>query len=204
VKTETNPDNGIETKTETVVNPDTNIATEIKTETNPDQNTETNTVTNNETNIQTEIKVDNNTVVATETNLDTNIKTDITTNIDKIIEDLVDTGVKPEDALKIAVEEVKEDAKSPKKDKSGSATTKKVAGIGGIPMFTSTPYEETDFEHQSLYTKGKVKPFEGVLDEFMRRFESEPSAPDQMQPNQRVKWIQITLFTVARRTLTMS
>jgi hypothetical protein len=59
-------------------------------------------------------------------------------------------------------------------------TTKKAEGIGGIPMFTSTPYEDTDFEHQSLYTKGKVKPFEGVLDEFMRRFESEPSAPDQM------------------------
>jgi hypothetical protein len=59
-------------------------------------------------------------------------------------------------------------------------TTKKAEGIGGIPMFTSTPYEETDFEHQSLYTKGKVKPFEGVLDEFMRRFESESSAPDQM------------------------
>jgi hypothetical protein len=178
--TETNPDNNVTTKTETNVNPDTNTAVEVKTETNPDQNTETNTVTNNETNIQTEIKVDANTVVATETNLDTNIKTDITTNIDKIIEDLVDTGVKPEDALKIAVEEVKEDAKSPKKDKSGSATTKKAEGIGGVPMFTSTPYEETDFEHQSLYTKGKVKPFEGVLDEFMRRFESESSAPDQM------------------------
>jgi hypothetical protein len=59
-------------------------------------------------------------------------------------------------------------------------TTKKAEGIGGVPMFTSTPYEETDFEHQSLYTKGKVKPFEGVLDEFMRRFESESSAPDQM------------------------
>jgi hypothetical protein len=180
VTTETNPETGTETKTETAVNPDTNIATEIKTETNPDQNTETNTVTNNETNIQTEIKVDNNTVVATEINLDTNIKTDITTNIDKIIEDLVDTGVKPEDALKIAVEEVKEDAKSTKKDQTGLATAKKAAGIGGIPMFTSTPYEETDFEHQSLYTKGKVKPFEGVLDEFMRRFESESSAPDQM------------------------
>jgi hypothetical protein len=116
VTTETNPETGTETKTETAVNPDTNIATEIKTETNPEIGTETNTVTNNETNIQTEIKVDNNTVVATEINLDTNIKTDITTNIDKIIEDLVDTGVKPEDALKIAVEEVKEDAKSTKKD----------------------------------------------------------------------------------------
>jgi hypothetical protein len=114
--TETNPDNNVTTKTETNVNPDTNTAVEVKTETNPDQNTETNTVTNNETNIQTEIKVDANTVVATEINLDTNIKTDITTNIDKIIEDLVDTGVKPEDALKIAVEEVKEDAKSTKKD----------------------------------------------------------------------------------------
>jgi hypothetical protein len=67
-----------------------------------------------------------------------------------------------------------------KKIKSGLATAKKAEGIGGIPMFTSTPYEETDFEHQSLYTKGKVKPFEGVLDEFMRRFESESSAPDQM------------------------
>jgi hypothetical protein len=178
--TETNPDNNVTTKTETNVNPDTNTAVEVKTETNPNQNTETNTVTNNETNIQTEIKVDANTVVATEINLDTNIKTDITTNIDKIIEDLVDTGVKPEDALKIAVEEVKEDAKSPKKDKSGLATAKKAEGIGGIPMFTSTPYEDTDFEHQSLYTKGKVKPFEGVLDEFMRRFESESSAPDQM------------------------
>jgi hypothetical protein len=180
IKTETNSDTNVTTKTETNVNPDTNTAVEVKTETNPDQNTETNTVTNNETNIQTEIKVDANTVVATETNLDTNIKTDITTNIDKIIEDLVDTGVKPEDALKIAVEEVKEDAKSTKKDQTGLATTKKAEGIGGIPMFTSTPYEETDFEHQSLYTKGKVKPFEGVLDEFMRRFESESSAPDQM------------------------
>jgi hypothetical protein len=180
IKTETNSDTNVTTKTETNVNPDTNTAVEVKTETNPDQNTETNTVTNNETNIQTEIKVDNNTVVATEINLDTNIKTDITTNIDKIIEDLVDTGVKPEDALKIAVEEVKEDAKSTKKDQTGLATTKKAEGIGGVPMFMSTPYEETDFEHQSLYTKGKVKPFEGVLDEFMKRFESEPSAPDQM------------------------
>jgi hypothetical protein len=176
--TQTNPETNTTIKTETKTGPDTNITT--TTETNPNTNTQTNTVTNTNTNIQTEIKVDANTVVATEINLDTNIKTDITTNIDKIIEDLVDTGVKPEDALKIAVEEVKEDAKSPKKDKSGLATTKKVAGIGGIPMFTSTPYEDTDFEHQSLYTKGKVKPFEGVLDEFMRRFESESSAPDQM------------------------
>jgi hypothetical protein len=71
-----------------------------------------------------------------------------------------------------------------KRDPSGVSvpvkTTKKAEEIGGVPMFTSTPYEETDFEHQSLYTKGKVKPFEGVLDEFMRRFESESSAPDQM------------------------
>jgi hypothetical protein len=176
--TQTNPETNTTIKTETKTGPDTNITT--TTETNPNTNTQTNTVTNTDTNIQTEINVDANTVVATETNLDTNIKTDITTNVDKIIEDLIDTGVKPEDALKIAVEEVKEDAKSPKKDKSGLATTKKVAGIGGIPMFMSTPYEETDFEHQSLYTKGKVKPFEGVLDEFMRRFESESSAPDQM------------------------
>jgi hypothetical protein len=176
--TQTNPETNTTIKTETKTGPDTNITT--TTETNPNTNTQTNTVTNTDTNIQTEINVDANTVVATEINLDTNIKTDITTNIDKIIEDLIDTGVKPEDALKIAVEEVKEDAKSPKKDKSGLATTKKVAGIGGIPMFMSTPYEETDFEHQSLYTKGKVKPFEGVLDEFMRRFESESSAPDQM------------------------
>jgi hypothetical protein len=178
--TQTNPETNTTIKTETKTGPDTNITT--TTETNPNTNTQTNTVTNTDTKpiLQTEIKVDANTVVATETNLDTNIKTDITTNIDKIIEDLVDTGVKPEDALKIAVEEVKEDAKSPKKDKSGLATAKKAAGIGGIPMFTSTPYEETDFEHQSLYTKGKVKPFEGVLDEFMRRFESESSAPDQM------------------------
>jgi hypothetical protein len=176
--TQTNPETNTTIKTETKTGPDTNITT--TTETNPNTNTQTNTVTNTDTNIQTEINVDANAVVATETNLDTNIKTDITTNVDKIIEDLIDTGVKPEDALKIAVEEVKEDAKSPKKDKSGLATTKKVAGIGGIPMFMSTPYEETDFEHQSLYTKGKVKPFEGVLDEFMRRFESESSAPDQM------------------------
>jgi hypothetical protein len=176
--TQTNPETNTTIKTETKTGPDTNITT--TTETNPNTNTQTNTVTNTDTNIQTEINVDANTVVATEINLDTNIKTDITTNVDKIIEDLIDTGVKPEDALKIAVEEVKEDAKSPKKDKSGLATTKKVAGIGGIPMFMSTPYEETDFEHQSLYTKGKVKPFEGVLDEFMRRFESESSAPDQM------------------------
>jgi hypothetical protein len=176
--TQTNPDTNTTIKTETKTGPDTNITT--TTETNPNTNTQTNTVTNTNTNIQTEIKVDANTVVATEINLDTNIKTDITTNIDKIIEDLVDTGVKPEDALKIAVEEVKEDAKSTKKDQTGLATAKKAEGIGGIPMFTSTPYEDTDFEHQSLYTKGKVKPFEGVLDEFMRRFESESSAPDQM------------------------
>jgi hypothetical protein len=176
--TQTNPDTNTTIKTETKTSPDTNITT--TTETNPNTNTQTNTVTNTNTNIQTEIKVDANTVVATEINLDTNIKTDITTNIDKIIEDLVDTGVKPAEALKIAVEEVTENAKSTKKDQTGLATAKKAEGIGGIPMFTSTPYEETDFEHQSLYTKGKVKPFEGVLDEFMRRFESEPSTPDQM------------------------
>jgi hypothetical protein len=178
--TETNPDSNVTTKTEINVNPDTNTTVEVKTETNPDTNTQTNTVINTDTNIKTEINVDTNTVVATETNLDTNIKTNITTNVDKIIEDLIGIGVKPADALKIAVEEVKEDAKSTKKDKSGSATTKKAAGIGGIPMFMSTPYEDTDFEHQSLYTKGKVKPFEGVLDEFMRRLEGEPSAPDQI------------------------
>jgi hypothetical protein len=174
------PNTGTETKTETTVNPDTNTAVEVKTETNPDTNTQTNTVINTDTNIKTEINVDANTVVATEINLDTNIKTDITTNVDKIIEDLIGIGVKPADALKIAVEEVKEDAKATKKDQTGLATTKKAAGIGGIPMFMPTPYEDTDFEHQSLYTKGKVKPFEGVLDEFMRRLESEPDAPDQI------------------------
>jgi hypothetical protein len=172
VTTETNPETGTETKTETAVNPDTNIATEIKTETNPEIGTETNTVTNNETNIQTEIKVDNNTVVATEINLDTNIKTDITTNIDKIIEDLVDTGVKPEDALKIAVEEVKEDAKSKKSTtarKSGAGTALTGAGMA-LPALGSLVDEGRDLN--PLVTTGK-REFESPLAAFMRMVSGE-------------------------------
>jgi hypothetical protein len=170
--TETNPDNNVTTKTETNVNPDTNTAVEVKTETNPDQNTETNTVTNNETNIQTEIKVDANTVVATEINLDTNIKTDITTNIDKIIEDLVDTGVKPEDALKIAVEEVKEDAKSKKSttaQKSGAGTALTGAGMA-LPALGSLVDEGRDLN--PLVTTGK-REFESPLAAFMRMVSGE-------------------------------
>jgi hypothetical protein len=170
--TETNPDNNVTTKTETNVNPDTNTAVEVKTETNPDQNTETNTVTNNETNIQTEIKVDANTVVATEINLDTNIKTDITTNIDKIIEDLVDTGVKPEDALKIAVEEVKEDAKSKKSTtarKSGAGTALTGAGMA-LPALGSLVDEGRDLN--PLVTTGK-REFESPLAAFMRMVSGE-------------------------------
>jgi hypothetical protein len=172
VKTETNPETDIETKTETNVNPDTNTAVEVKTETNPDQNTETNTVTNNETNIQTEIKVDANTVVATETNLDTNIKTDITTNVDKIIEDLIDTGVKPEDALKIAVEEVKEDAKSKKSTtarKSGAGTALTGAGMA-LPALGSLVDEGRDLN--PLVTTGKQE-FESPLAAFMRMVSGE-------------------------------
>jgi hypothetical protein len=172
VTTETNPETGTETKTETAVNPDTNIATEIKTETNPDQNTETNTVTNNETNIQTEIKVDANTVVATEINLDTNIKTDITINVDKIIEDLIDTGVKPADALKIAVEEVKEDAKSKKSTtarKSGAGTATTGAGMA-LPALGSLVDEGRDLN--PLVTTGK-REFESPLAAFMRMVSGE-------------------------------
>jgi hypothetical protein len=172
VTTETNPETGTETKTETAVNPDTNIATEIKTETNPEIGTETNTVTNNETNIQTEINVDANTVVATEINLDTNIKTDITTNIDKIIEDLVDTGVKPEDALKIAVEEVKEDAKSKKSTtarKSGAGTALTGAGMA-LPALGSLVDEGRDLN--PLVTTGK-REFESPLAAFMRMVSGE-------------------------------
>jgi hypothetical protein len=171
--TETNPDTNITTKTETNVNPDSNTVVEVKTETNPNQNTETNTVTNNETNIQTEIKVDNNTVVATETNLDTNIKTEITTNIDKIIEDLVDTGVKPEDALKIAVEEVKEDAKSKKSttaQKSGAGTALTGAGMA-LPALGSL-IQEDDTGLSPLRTTGK-REFESPLAAFMRMVSGE-------------------------------
>jgi hypothetical protein len=172
IKTETNSDTNVTTKTETNVNPDTNTAVEVKTETNPDQNTETNTVTNNETNIQTEINVDANTVVATETNLDTNIKTDITTNVDKIIEDLVDTGVKPEDALKIAVEEVKEDAKSKKSTtarKSGAGTALTGAGMA-LPALGSLVDEGRDLN--PLVTTGKQE-FESPLAAFMRMVSGE-------------------------------
>jgi hypothetical protein len=172
VTTETNPETGTETKTETAVNPDTNIATEIKTETNPEIGTETNTVTNNETNIQTEIKVDANTVVATEINLDTNIKTDITINVDKIIEDLIDTGVKPADALKIAVEEVKEDAKSKKSTtarKSGAGTALTGAGMA-LPALGSLVDEGRDLN--PLVTTGK-REFESPLAAFMRMVSGE-------------------------------
>jgi hypothetical protein len=172
IKTETNSDTNVTTKTETNVNPDTNTAVEVKTETNPDQNTETNTVTNTDTNIQTEINVDANAVVATETNLDTNIKTDITTNVDKIIADLVDTGVKPADALKIAVEEVKEDAKSKKSTtarKSGAGTALTGAGMA-LPALGSLVDEGRDLN--PLVTTGKQE-FESPLAAFMRMVSGE-------------------------------
>jgi hypothetical protein len=168
--TQTNPDTNTTIKTETKTGPDTNITT--TTETNPNTNTQTNTVTNTDINIQTEIKVDNNTVVATETNLDTNIKTDITTNIDKIIEDLVDTGVKPEDALKIAVEEVKEDAKSKKSTtarKSGAGTALTGAGMA-LPALGSLVDEGRDLN--PLVTTGK-REFESPLAAFMRMVSGE-------------------------------
>jgi hypothetical protein len=168
--TQTNPDTNTTIKTETKTGPDTNITT--TTETNPNTNTQTNTVTNTNTNIQTEIKVDANTVVATEINLDTNIKTDITTNIDKIIEDLVDTGVKPEDALKIAVEEVKEDAKSKKSttaQKSGAGTALTGAGMA-LPALGSLVDEGRDLN--PLVTTGK-REFESPLAAFMRMVSGE-------------------------------
>jgi hypothetical protein len=168
--TQTNPDTNTTIKTETKTGPDTNITT--TTETNPNTNTQTNTVTNTNTNIQTEIKVDANTVVATEINLDTNIKTDITTNIDKIIEDLVDTGVKPEDALKIAVEEVKEDAKSKKSttaQKSGAGTALTGAGMA-LPALGSLVDEGRDLN--PLVTTGK-REFESPLATFMRMVSGE-------------------------------
>jgi hypothetical protein len=168
--TQTNPETNTTIKTETKTGPDTNITT--TTETNPNTNTQTNTVTNTNTNIQTEIKVDANTVVATEINLDTNIKTDITTNIDKIIEDLVDTGVKPEDALKIAVEEVKEDAKSKKSttaQKSGAGTALTGAGMA-LPALGSLVDEGRDLN--PLVTTGK-REFESPLAAFMRMVSGE-------------------------------
>jgi len=165
--TQTNPDTNTTIKTETKTGPDTNITT--TTETNPNTNTQTNTVTNTDTNIQTEIKVDNNTVVATETNLDTNIKTDITTNVDKIIEDLVDTGVKPADALKIAVEEVKEDAKSTTTRKSGAGTALTGAGMA-LPALGSLVDEGRDLN--PLVTTGK-REFESPLAAFMRMVSGE-------------------------------
>jgi hypothetical protein len=168
--TQTNPDTNTTIKTETKTGPNTNITT--TTETNPNTNTQTNTVTNTNTNIQTEIKVDANTVVATEINLDTNIKTDITTNIDKIIEDLVDTGVKPEDALKIAVEEVKEDAKSKKSttaQKSGAGTALTGAGMA-LPALGSLVDEGRDLN--PLVTTGK-REFESPLAAFMRMVSGE-------------------------------
>jgi hypothetical protein len=168
--TQTNPETNTTIKTETKTGPDTNITT--TTETNPNTNTQTNTVTNTNTNIQTEINVDANTVVATEINLDTNIKTDITTNIDKIIEDLVDTGVKPEDALKIAVEEVKEDAKSKKSttaQKSGAGTALTGAGMA-LPALGSLVDEGRDLN--PLVTTGK-REFESPLAAFMRMVSGE-------------------------------
>jgi hypothetical protein len=172
VTTKTDPDSNVTTKTETNVNPDTNTVVEVKTETNPDTNTQTNTVINTDTNIKTEINVDANTVVATEINLDTNIKTDITTNVDKIIEDLIGIGVKPEDALKIAVEEVKEDAKSKKsatKQKSGAGPVLTGAGMA-LPALGSLVDEGRDLN--PLVTTGK-REFESPLAAFMRMVSGE-------------------------------
>ena len=154
--TTTNPETNTTIKTETKVGPDTNVTT--TTETNPDQNTETTTVVNN--NIETNINVDNNTVTVTETNTDTNQT--VTTNIDPLIEQFMDSGMSPADAVKAAVEETKEKAKA-------TPTTAKQAGSGGAPMLTSTPFEETEFESANLYTRGKPKRFESVLEEFMRQ-----------------------------------
>lgn len=168
VTQDTNPDTGVTTKTE--VNTDNNTTTITKT--NPDTNVNTNTVINPDTNTQVDVNVDNNTVVATETNTDTNVQTNITTNVDTLIEELMASGLPEDEAIKEAVKQTTEAAK------------RGMTFGGGAPMFTG-PYDESDFEHGSLFTKGKPKAFESVLSPYLSRVQQPTGTESVPTPTER-------------------
>ena len=196
---ETNPNNNTTTETTIETDPNNNTTTENTVETDQNNNTtvesnvtttqdsvvSTDTVINNNTNTQVEINsnVDANTATATvvATNIDTNVKTSIP--IDNLITSLIDGGMTPIEAMRVATEEVKEAAKR------GTLNARRGSGDGGkgVPMLSDF---QSDFEHPSLFTKGPKAQFESPLETFLKQVQQrEETAPEpQMQPSDYFKY----------------
>ena len=186
IKVSDNPGTGTSTETTTETDPSTNTNSTSTVTTTPDTTSSTDTVVNSNTNTQVDVnsKVDTNTNTTTTTAVttNTNTNTSVAIDIDSLISSLVAGGMSPIEAIKVATEEVKNAAKR------GTLRAGAVAGSFGLPM--AVGYDESDFEHPSLYTYGPKPEFESPLETFLRQVEqnravdaAQQAQEEKMQPS---------------------